>query len=266
MADVENLRKKGGNTPLVKFKEYCNWLKVYKSVSENWLSVCFRLSIHRFPVTVRLRNFGHRKKLKIVLRSHSSWDPLVFISGAYEFLEVRNRVVLDVGAAIGDTAIHFVGRGADKVFAVEPYPGTCKVLQENIALNGLQDSVQVINAGLSDKSGSGSIKMGAGQTGDVFSEVSRQSPNRGEIQVPLLSLSYIVTAYSLDNALLKMDCEGCEYRAPIGSDISTLRRFERMCIEYHCGSEKLVTKLREAGFDVSVVGGANIGYIYATRR
>jgi FkbM family methyltransferase len=48
----------------------------------------------------------------------------------YEDLNVRGRVVVDVGAYIGDSAIYFALRGARKVVAVEPHPGAYEVLLE----------------------------------------------------------------------------------------------------------------------------------------
>lgn len=40
--------------------------------------------------------------------------------GYYDSLRVRDKIVLDVGAYIGDTALFFVSRGARKVYAYEP--------------------------------------------------------------------------------------------------------------------------------------------------
>ena len=44
----------------------------------------------------------------------------------------------------------------------------------------------------------------------------------------------IVSTYDLDNALLKMDCEGCE-RAILYEDTNTLRKFKYIIIEYDYG-------------------------------
>jgi len=78
----------------------------------------------------------------------------------------------------------------------------------------------------------------------------------------------------MDNAVLKMDCECCEYNI-INEDNDTLRKFKRIQIEYHYGYEKLKEKLEEAGFKVTyseprksfnknaIEHNMLIGYIYA---
>jgi hypothetical protein len=47
----------------------------------------------------------------------------VFDYGEYEPLGVEGRVVVDVGAFVGDSTIYFALKGADRVITVEPYPG-----------------------------------------------------------------------------------------------------------------------------------------------
>ncbi|MEM1973137.1 MAG: hypothetical protein QXW60_03365 [Nitrososphaerota archaeon] len=46
-------------------------------------------------------------------------------------VDVREAVVLDVGAYIGDSPIYWVYRGASKVIAVEPVPQHYRLLVEN---------------------------------------------------------------------------------------------------------------------------------------
>ena len=59
----------------------------------------------------------------------------VFNYGEYGQLDVRNKVVIDVGASIGDSAIHFALKGAKKVIAIEPHPGAYAEMLININLN-----------------------------------------------------------------------------------------------------------------------------------
>ncbi len=73
-----------------------------------------------------------------------------------------------------------------------------------------------------------------------------------------------------------MDCEGCEY-ALLDEDDETLKKIEMFQIEYHYGYQKLVSKLKETGFDVrhsepvksynpdAENPNMNVGYIYAKR-
>ena len=57
----------------------------------------------------------------------------------YDFLPVKNRVVIDIGADIADSSIYFAMIGAKKVIALEPFPKNFEVAQKNITLNGFNE-------------------------------------------------------------------------------------------------------------------------------
>jgi ribosomal protein L11 methylase PrmA len=61
----------------------------------------------------------------------------IFYEKDYDFLPVKNRVVIDIGANIADSSIYFATTGAKKVIALEPFPKNFVVAQKNITLNGL---------------------------------------------------------------------------------------------------------------------------------
>ena len=94
------------------------------------------------------------------------------------------------------------------------------------------------------------------------------------MDINVLSLKTLLSDYHIDKAVLKMDCEGCEYNL-LKEDNDTLKKFKRIQIEYHYGYEKLKEKLEDAGFTVTYskpVESYNkdapaqnmlIGYIYA---
>jgi len=44
----------------------------------------------------------------------------------------QSKSVVDIGAFVGDTAIYFAIKGAEKVIAIEPHPGAYEELAENI--------------------------------------------------------------------------------------------------------------------------------------
>ena len=70
------------------------------------------------------------------------------------------------------------------------------------------------------------------------------------IGIKILSLKTLLSDYNVDKAVLKMDCEGCEYNL-LKEDNDTLKKFKRIQIEYHYGYEKLKKKLEDAGFTVT---------------
>ena len=49
----------------------------------------------------------------------------------YKILDVSNKDVVDVGAALGDTAIYFALKGAKHVYAFEPYPYSYNIAKKN---------------------------------------------------------------------------------------------------------------------------------------
>jgi hypothetical protein len=58
----------------------------------------------------------------------------VFDYGHWDGLNVEDKVVVDVGAFIGDSSIYFALRGASRVIAVEPHPEAYKVM---VRISGL---------------------------------------------------------------------------------------------------------------------------------
>jgi len=56
----------------------------------------------------------------------------IFGHGEYASLDVKDKVIIDIGAYIGDSAIYFALKGAKRVIAVEPHPGAFAEMLENI--------------------------------------------------------------------------------------------------------------------------------------
>jgi FkbM family methyltransferase len=185
----------------------------------------------------------------------------VFIWEDYKFLNVNNKIVIDIGANIGDSAIYFALNGAKKVIALEPYPHLFNLATKNVKENNLEGQIEILNAGY-------------GKDGEIFVDedvkadlgtILKSSGNGKPIRI--YSLESLVKIFSLENAVLKMDCEGCEYNL-LNEDNSIIRKFSQIQIEYHYGYKKLVKKLNKAGFQVEYVnreGSEKFGLIYAKR-
>ena len=128
----------------------------------------------------------------------------------------------------------------------------------------------IINAGYwKDKE----IKIDVSFISNAGSDIkeSENGPN-----ISLYSLKTLVNKYNIDSAILKMDCEGCEYNL-LNEDDEIIKKFAMIQIEYHYGYEKLVDKLKECGFAIKYtepresyspsVGEIMMhGYIYAERQ
>ncbi len=86
------------------------------------------------------------------------------------------------------------------------------------------------------------------------------------------SLRELVDKYSVNSsAVLKLDCEGCEYDIVLSNDTTVFGKFSHIQIEYHYGYEDLKKHMIGAGFAVSHTNpkvdnkGMQIGWIYATK-
>jgi FkbM family methyltransferase len=194
----------------------------------------------------------------------------VFITNDYEFLQPENEVVIDIGGEVGDSAIYFSIKGAKKVIVFEPFPNNFKYLVENIKINNLCDKIEPVNAMLGKENKKTLIDV----SGEAIVRDAHES-NEG-LEIYEITLSKIVHDYRIDNAVLKMDCEGCEYNL-LSEDNEVLRKFKRIQIEYHYGYKDLVHKLRANSFKVkytqpkkvynkdAINPNLSIGYIYAER-
>jgi len=148
----------------------------------------------------------------------------IFIHGEYDSLDVKDKVVIDVGAFVGDSAIYFALKGAKRVIAVEPHPGAFTEMLENIKLNKMENIIIPVNAGLASKSGEVCVdtKSAYYGLGDCINAV------------PAVTLGELISRFGVDpgNAVLKMDCEGCEYDV-ILNDYEHIRMFKELVFEYH---------------------------------
>jgi FkbM family methyltransferase len=171
-----------------------------------------------------------------------------FIEEESARINVKNRDVVDVGAYDADTAICYVANGARHVYAFEPYPYYYALGLKNIKANRLTGRITMVNAGCGGESSKTAVdKASTGFTNIKSSKSKRKSAK----QIDIISLGQIARRYNLKNAVLKIDCEGCEYNIIFKTDSDILRRFSEIQIEYHYGYANLEKKLKEIGFRVT---------------
>ena len=84
-----------------------------------------------------------------------------------------------------------------------------------------------------------------------YGSTDLKSFNLGQ-KIKIITLEGIVKQYEIDNGILKIDCEGCEYGIILNAKNKTLQKFDQIMIEYHYGYKNLLIKLKEAGFKVKV--------------
>ena len=190
----------------------------------------------------------------------------IFYEKDYNFLPVKDRVVIDIGANIADSSIYFAMTGAKKVIALEPFPKNFEVAQKNITLNGFTNKIELLNAGCC-----------GGQSKDMVLDALAKGVGCQSMQSSLGSnihfytIRELINKYNIDSpAVLKIDCEGCEYDIILSNGKTTLDKFSHIQIEYHHGFGDLEKHLIDANFAVSHTNpkyenGMEIGWIYATK-
>lgn len=179
-----------------------------------------------------------------------------FIYQDWKKLNVKDKHILDIGGYIGDTAIYYIAQGAKKVVVFEPYPYSYKIALDNVAQNNLQEEIEINNCAVGEKDSYITINPDYINTNDSLAVDQPEG-----IKVPVVTLRTIVEKYDIDNWLLKMNCEGCEYQIFGSVENQVLRKFSEVQMHYHSDPQPLIDRLKEAGFKVRLND-----YIYAIRR
>lgn len=155
-------------------------------------------------------------------------------------IDFNNRVIIDIGANSGDTALYFALKGS-KVYAFEPVKDYYEMALKNFELNPkLSENIKIYNIGVSYKKGKINI--------DSMQSTSEYINDETSYEVDIISLENIMDKVEID--LLKMDCEGCEFEIIENTDLSS---FNEIIFEYHSkiagkNHENLIKKLSNEGF------------------
>jgi FkbM family methyltransferase len=147
------------------------------------------------------------------------------ISWLKQLLHPGSRVVF-AGAHIGAVLIPLVRiSGTRSVVAYEPSPRNFRLLNINLALNGI-DGVATINAALGSRAGQIQFTENSINTGN-----SRVAPADGEITVSLDTLDRTVPADWASIDLIVMDTEGSEVAVMCGAQAS-LAKTKNLYVEF----------------------------------
>jgi FkbM family methyltransferase len=215
------------------------------------------------------------KKVKMFCgKSHPRVLAGTFSMKDYDMLpNIKGKDILDIGAAIGDTAVYFGLKGARKIYSYEINKRYFEVCKKNIELNNLGSVVEVQLCGIGNDSKplDGSLSI----LGAILPKEDREEA-RG---VRMKTLNEITKEHGIKNGILKIDVDGFEYAIMEGANCDTLNNFSHIIIEYHFGVKNLANQLKSCGFKIDVKKVAevfadshpeefqhmDIGYIYAVR-
>jgi FkbM family methyltransferase len=170
-------------------------------------------------------------------RDEASYYKEVLIDDAYgvKQRDLTGKVVVDVGAYVGDSTIAFARRGAT-VHAFEPSIAFCGFIRRNLEENSLAARVTLHEVGLSDR--------------------------QDDVQVRNDRLRFVDgVAYTLDYLpravdILKLDCEGAEYQLLADPRFLAHLRPREISMEYHRGPEPVIRHLEDAGYAVNLHPGS----------
>lgn len=187
----------------------------------------------------------------------------IFIREVYG-TDFQEKVVVDVGAYTGDSAIYFARKGAKLVIGLEPDPKSYELAKENVKLNHLTDRVQLLNQALSVETGESRLGLDA-NTPNINQFVDSGKGSENVIDVTTVTVDDIKKRFGLaDIDVLKLNCEGCEYGIIRNLSAETLRSIGEILLEFHSGPRDLPAILSKNGFDTSIRGGT-FGYLTAKR-
>lgn len=173
--------------------------------------------------------------------------------------------VIDIGAHIGVFSI-FANKFAKNItiYSYEPFDENFALLEENIRLNGIGDSVHAARMGISGKKGARKLFLNKTNPGEssIFYKTDAY------MRIETISLRDVFDENRLNRCdFLKMDCEGMEYEILYNTPIGYLNRIESISMEFHDNGDivELIKFLKNNGFEV-VSKRMKDHLLYAKRR
>jgi len=190
-------------------------LSKHGSVRAEGSEVFFRNKLGTFAVSVS----------DITLLAPLVYEDLEFM---YGYLDVKDKVVVDVGAYLGETAVMFARMGARWVHAYEPV--YYKYVRRNLELNNITNATV--------------HPYGVWTEEDVFHinlEGLCSGRAVGEFKIEVKPVESVMAD------VVKIDCEGCEWSL-LTLPCPTIRKAEEYAIEIHGPEPPLVRKLEKCGY------------------
>jgi FkbM family methyltransferase len=165
-----------------------------------------------------------------------------FFDNEYAKLNVQGKIVGDVGASLGDTAIYFAKKGAKKVYSYEPQKKQYDLMVENIALNNLEHMIYPYNVAVQAKPGQvyiTNVEEWSGASKTSYSEEGKGS------WIDAVTLSPEIE-------VLKMDCEGCEFDVLNNIELKKTN-IQEIILEYHNNLDKLETIIQKQNLEYCIL-------------
>lgn len=217
----------------------------------------------------------------------------IFCDNCYSYFLSDNseEVVLDIGMNIGGAALYFANKkNVVKVYGYEPFLDTFIQAKENLMMNGFDgtEKVECLPYGISNRNEIKHIvynkNMTCGQSTDMeanekarynyqeWNLISADDDKMVEVEVKDIRdvLQNIYKNHKKENVVLKIDCEGEEFKIMERLEEADLfNRINVIMLEWHYDiEEKLLCILRRNQYMyINFNNGNSVGgFIYAFRR
>lgn len=143
----------------------------------------------------------------------------------------ENSIIIDIGANIGAYSINCAKEIKKcKIYAFEPEENNYKILLENIKLNNFDSKIISEKTAIYDKNGKDKLYI---STYSPFHSMESKSYKKFQI-VKKESLDDIFEKYDINRCdLLKIDCEGSEYKIIKCAKKNSLNKIQEIRMEYH---------------------------------
>lgn len=181
----------------------------------------------------------------------------VLLDEVYGEVDLRDKVVLDLGAHKGYFAAYALTAGAKAVFSYEPEPTNFACLSrfaETARLHGKIIEVMQVAAGAAD----GELTLYRSHESWRHSTIAGQGDVLGgRLQVPCISLSSILAhvrkRFPEENLILKIDAEGAECPILLRAPEECFASIREVVFEYHtfaaCSLHAILTRIEGLGFE-----------------
>jgi len=138
--------------------------------------------------------------------------------------DFKDKYVVDIGANIGLVSLLAVEYGAKKVFAIEPDKGNFANLQRNTEP---YSQIQLFNMAVNDGTSRYVTMIDAGVT------ARSMNSDQGVLAITLSNFAGIYLPEGVQDAVLKIDCEGAEHAILHSTPKEVIRRFSIIFLEIH---------------------------------
>lgn len=191
-----------------------------------------------------------------------------------DIIKSATSVIIDAGAHAGFFSLYVRSLNSNvKILAIEPEPDNIKLLHRHLEENQV-DNVEIIEAGLSAKTGNRLLRLSKDSHNHRLTSLSKKDPNVKAISVYTYSLSDLFKKCIIkDVSLLKMDIEGEEFEIFESLSDEYLQRIQAVILEYHTKGGKnlkeIEERLRENRFGVQIFPSRfdkSMGFIFAKSK